>query len=214
MQFWFGMHSSGVSWFSAPKTVIDCTNVGMSCSWSGGACGVGGETSPITGCFIRLLFDNILYRFDNWCKWRLNILYVPRLAWTFGRGCDCQIRWRIIEAIVTTATKVSIWRSFGLCSWICWCGRWCRLRESWLLAMGNSDFFLLLIRESMEIGNFGNAQMAREMFDLEDNTPLPGSRLRCFIFLSPLIFLVNCSIWLWICSSTNFLPVFGPRLSA
>ena len=51
------------------------------------------------------------------------------------------------------------------------------------------------------------------MFDFVDETPLPGSCLRCFIFLSPLIFLINCLMWLWIFSSTNFLPTLGPRRS-
>ena len=53
-------------------------------------------------------------------------------------------------------------------------------------------------------GNLVFFRIAREMLDLEDETPLPGSRLRCFIFLSPLNFRVNCLMWLWMCSSTNF----------
>ena len=39
-------------------------------------------------------------------------------------------------------------------------------------------------------------RIAREMFEREEDTPLPGYRLRCFILLSPFSLRVKCITWL------------------
>ena len=48
----------------------------------------------------------------------------------------------------------------------------------------------------------------------DDDNPLPGSRLRYFIFLSPLSLRLNCLLCHCICSSIFFSHVWGPLLSA
>ena len=64
-------------------------------------------------------------------------------------------------------------------------------------------------------GFFGmRPRTARDMLEREHETLLPGSRLRCFILFSTFGWRVNCFTWLWICSSTSFSQVRGPRRSA
>ena len=52
---------------------------------------------------------------------------------------------------------------------------------------------------------------ARAILGRDDESPLPGSRCRCFIFLSPLIFLVCSLMRLCILSSSSFSLFRGPR---
>ena len=66
-----------------------------------------------------------------------------------------------------------------------------------------------------KLGIFGiRPRIALEILDFEDDTPLLGSRLRCFIYLSPFIFRVVSLMWLCMSSSTNFSPFRGPLRSA
>ena len=51
--------------------------------------------------------------------------------------------------------------------------------------------------------------IAREILQWEDETPLPESLLRCFIFSSPLSLRDYCLMWLCICSSTSFSQDLG-----
>ena len=54
-------------------------------------------------------------------------------------------------------------------------------------------------------------RIARAMLDLFEDTPLPVSRLRCFIFRSPFCMRVHSLIWLSILASVVFSCVRGPQ---
>ena len=71
------------------------------------------------------------------------------------------------------------------------------------------------LRMARKLGFFRiRPRIARDIFDFEDDTPLPRSRLRCFIFLSSFCFLIISLIWLRSNSSTNFSPDRAPLWSA
>ena len=72
---------------------------------------------------------------------------------------------------------------------------------TWQIRVG----YFQLISQSRKVWQFWyGPRVARATFDLEEDTPLPGSLRLYFIFLSPISFQVCSLMWLWIRSSTNF----------
>ena len=71
-------------------------------------------------------------------------------------------------------------------------------------ACGNTNSLCVsacsVLRCFCRAGKFGTLRIrnriARELFELEEETPLLGSRLRCFVFMSPVSLCVYCFTWL------------------
>ena len=130
---------------------------------------------------------------------------VSRSAWTFSWSCNTWIWGRIVETVVWRATAVPIRGYFPLCSRSCWRGRWCRMMHE-------------------EVSSRCSKRHSLPVVDFEERGGLVflgcalASRVRCCILkmrlhcpVHALIFRVNCLMWLWMCSSPNFSPIWGPR---
>ena len=135
--------------------------------------------------------------------------------------CDLWVRWKVFESLKRWASASPVERMFIL---RCCAGPCQNLLQSGSIYSWSWYYefdlrirlgIIELIALSAEVWQIWHELLIeRAILEQDDETPLPGSRRRHFIFLSPLSFIVCYLMWFCIRSSRSFSLFRGARLSA